>query len=654
MEVLEGGKRGEGQRSIFKPNWKLSAASTSISTQPPPFDIPTSGSCSSPLSSGFSLHLGISPFPLLSSRVISSQGSPGDLALNCNGQAAQVWSQLCPLSPVTFLERAAVVYSDRTSLVYGGTRFTWRQTYDRCRRLAASFRSLNISKNDVVSVLAPNVPALYEMHFAVPMAGAVLNTINTRLDCRNVASILIHSEAKVFFVDYHRAGALGRVVAPLLVVIDDVDAPTGIRLGELEYEQLVAAGDPRQPVHSLDDEWDPISLNYTSGTTSAPKGVVYSHRGPVYLWSLPMFHCNGWTFTWGVAARGGTNVCIRNTCAADMYRAIADHGVTHMCCAPTVFNILLEASPDERRPITAPVSVLTGGAPPPAALLQKMERVGFNITHAYGLTEATGPALVCEWRHEWNLLTQGKQAELKARQGISVLTLAEVDVKDAVTMASVSRDGKSQGEIVLRGSSIMKGYLKNEVETSKAFREGWFFTGDVGVMHPDGYVEVKDRSKDVIISGGENISSVEVESVLYRHPAVLEAAVVAMPHPKWGETPCAFLTLKKGTDKESVGEKAIISYCRESLPHFMVPKKVVFEEELPKTNGKIQKFLLRDRTKTLTVTELATSRLHPVARRATTAVNASKRKFSLCLASEAPSASHDAKREKEHLPVQKS
>lgn len=484
-----------------------------------------------------------------------------------------------------------------------------------------------------MSVLAPNVPALYEMHFAVPMAGAVLNTINTRLDCKNVASILIHSEAKVFFVDYQfsrlasdalrylaEGGASDGSSLPLLVVIDDVDAPTGIRLGELEYEQLVAAGDPRQPLHSLDDEWDPISLNYTSGTTSAPKGVVYSHRGaylstmslllqwgvgcePVYLWSLPMFHCNGWTFTWGVAARGGTNVCIRNTCAADMYRAIADHGVTHMCCAPTVFNILLEASPDERRPITAPVNVLTGGAPPPAALLQKMERLGFSITHAYGLTEATGPALVCEWRHEWNLLPQGKQAELKARQGISVLTLAEVDVKDAVTMASVSRDGKSQGEIVLRGSSIMKGYLKNEVETSKAFREGWFFTGDVGVMHPDGYVEVKDRSKDVIISGGENISSVEVESVLYRHPAVLEAAVVAMPHPKWGETPCAFVTLKKGADKESVGEKAIISYCRENLPHFMVPKKVLFEEELPKTNGKIQKFLLRDRAKTMTVTE---------------------------------------------------
>ncbi|MQL99353.1 hypothetical protein Taro_032077 [Colocasia esculenta] len=543
---------------------------------------------------------------------------------------AKCGANFVPLSPVTFLERAASVYSQRTSIIYGRTRFTWSQTYERCRRLASSLRSLNIAKNDVVSVLAPNVPAMYEMHFAVPMAGAVLNTINTRLDANNVATILRHAESKVFFVDcqfLHIAGdaikllaAAGGSPIPLLAVIDDVDEPTGARLGELEYESLVAAGDPRDSPHRLEDEWDPITLNYTSGTTSAPKGVVYSHRGaylstlslllqwgvggePVYLWSLPMFHCNGWTFTWGVAARGGTNVCIRNTCAADMYHAIAEHRVTHMCCAPTVFTILLEARPSERRSLPGPVSVLTGGAPPPAALLEQVESLGFRVTHAYGLTEATGPALVCEWRDEWDLLPAPERAQLKARQGISVLTLAEADVKDPKTMASVPRDARSQGEIVLRGSSIMKGYLKDEEATSNAFRDGWFFTGDVGVMHPDGYIQIKDRSKDVIISGGENISSVEVESVLYKHPAVLEAAVVAMPHPKWGETPCAFVTLKQGVDKKSIGERDIIAHCRKNLSHFMAPKKVVFEQELPKTNGKIQKFLLRNRAKTMTVTE---------------------------------------------------
>ncbi|XVF20464.1 hypothetical protein REPUB_Repub12eG0002500 [Reevesia pubescens] len=538
-----------------------------------------------------------------------------------------------PLTPLTFLKRASSAYANRTSVIYDNTRFTWRQTYERCCRLASSLLSLNILKNNVVSVLAPNIPAMYEMHFAVPMAGAVLNTINTRLDAKSVATILRHSEAKVFFVDYQfvplAREALRMLMSqedqssiPLVIVIDDIESPTGVRLGELEYEQLVHMGNPRFVPTEIQDEWDPISLNYTSGTTSEPKGVVYSHRGaylstlslilgwemgtePVYLWSLPMFHCNGWTFTWGVAARGGTNICLRNTAAYDMYRNIATHKVTHMCCAPIIFNILLEAKQHERREITSPVQILTGGAPPPASLLEKMELLGFHVTHAYGLTEATGPALVCEWQAKWNNLPQDRQSRLKARQGISILTLADVDVKNMETMKSVPRDGKTLGEIVLRGSSIMKGYLKDREGTSKAFKNGWFITGDVGVIHPDGYLEIKDRSKDVIISGGENISSVELESVLYKHPRVLEAAVVAMPHPRWGESPCAFIAVREneGGETNDVKEADIISYCRKNLSHFMVPKKVKFLPQLPKTaTGKIQKFQLRALAKSFEVT----------------------------------------------------
>ncbi|CAL5368940.1 unnamed protein product [Camellia sinensis] len=545
-----------------------------------------------------------------------------------------------PLTPLTFLRRASAVYANRTSIIYAGTQFTWRQTYDRCLRIASSLRSLNIFKNNVVSVLAPNTPAMYEMHFAVPMAGAVLNTINTRLDAKNIATILKHSEAKVFFVDYEYVplarDALRLLMAdlqtcavaaelsmPLVIVIDDVDSPTGVRLGELEYEQLVQNGNPRFVPDEIEDEWDPIALNYTSGTTSAPKGVVYSHRGaylstlslilgwemgsePVYLWSLPMFHCNGWTFTWGVAARGGTNVCIRNTTAHEMYNNIAVHNVTHMCCAPIVFNILLEAKPQERRKISTPVQILTGGAPPPAALLEKMESLGFHVVHAYGLTEATGPALVCEWQAKWNSLPRQAQSKLKARQGVSVLTLEDVDVKDLKTMQSMPRDGKTMGEIVLRGSGIMKGYFKDQIATSKAFHKGWFVTGDVGVIHPDGYLEIKDRSKDVIISGGENISSVELESVLYRHPCVLEAAVVAMPHPKWGESPCAFVTLQKDS---SSTEADILAHCRKNLAGFMMPKKVKIMNQLPKTGtGKIQKFELRELAKSFVVTDQPTKK----------------------------------------------
>ncbi|GMP32350.1 hypothetical protein CsSME_00006147 [Camellia sinensis var. sinensis] len=551
-----------------------------------------------------------------------------------------------PLTPLTFLKRAAKVYSNRTSIIYGRTRFTWLQTYERCLRLASSLRSLNIFKNNVVSVLAPNIPAMYEMHFAVPMAGAVLNGINTRLDPKTIAIVLRHSETKALFVDYKymplarealrllmdevKGSMAAKSSIPLVVVIDDVDSPTGVRLGDysLEYEQLIYKGDRKFVPDEIEDEWDPIALNYTSGTTSAPKGVVYSHRGaylstlslilgwemgsePVYLWTLPMFHCNGWTFTWGVAARGGTNVCIRNTTAHEIYSNIALHKVTHMCCAPIIFNILLEAKPQERREITTPVEILTGGAPPPPMLLEKIEQLGFHVVHAYGLTEATGPALVCEWQAKWNQLSRPEQAKLKARQGVSILTLGDVDIKDLATMESVPHDGKTMGEIVLRGSSIMKGYLKDENATSKAFHKGWFVTGDMGVIHPDGYIEIKDRSKDVIISGGENISSVELESVLYKHPSVLEAAVVAMPHPRWGESPCAFITLKEDSPDHHavvVTEANIIAHCRKNLAGFMVPKKVVFMDGLPKTStGKIQKFQLRALAKTLEFTVRETS-----------------------------------------------
>ncbi|KAK1326134.1 Butyrate--CoA ligase AAE11, peroxisomal [Acorus calamus] len=490
-----------------------------------------------------------------------------------------------PLSPITFLHRAATVNADCTSIVYGDTRYTWKQTYDRCHRLASALRSLNISKNNVVSVLAPNVPAMYKMHFAVPMAGAVLNPINTLLDAKNVAAILHHPEAKAFFVDHQfipRArDALKHLVSPPFVVsIVDRETPTGARLGELEYERLIAVGDPMRGHFMVEEEWDPIALNYTSGTTSAPKGVVYSHRGaylstlslflqwevragPIYLWTLPMFHCNGWTFTWGVAARGGTNVCIRVTKPAEIYRAIAAHAVTHMCCAPTVLGMIVEARPDERAPLP---------------------------NTAYGLTEATGPALVCEWLEGWDRLGARARAKMKARQGVSVLSLADASVVDPVTFARVPRDGRSVGEIALRGSSVMKGYYKDVEATSKAFIDGWFLTGEVAVVHGDGYIEIKDRAKDVIISGGENISSVEVEGVLCGHAKVVEAEVVAMPHKHWGETPCAFVVVKG-----EVVEEEIMRHCRENMARFMVPKKVVLVKGgLPKTStGKVRKLELR-------------------------------------------------------------
>ncbi|KAG9442433.1 hypothetical protein H6P81_018287 [Aristolochia fimbriata] len=527
-----------------------------------------------------------------------------------------------PLSPVTFLERAAAVYASRTSVVYGGASFTWAETHERARRLASSLLSLGVARGDVVSVLAPNIPALYEMHFAVPMSGAVLNAINTRLDHKTVAAILRHSGAKLLFVDREYAplarNALQHLTdKPAVVLIDETGG---------EYEELVRRGDPRRELPELDDEWDSIALNYTSGTTSAPKGVVYSHRGaylstlslllqwevgsePVYLWSLPMFHCNGWTFAWGMAARGGTNVCIRAPTAGAMYRAIADHRVTHMCGVPYLFGVLLDAPAADRRPLPHPVRMLTGGSPPPPRLLEKMEALGFAVTHAYGMTEATGPALVCEWRSEWDRLSPERKSALRARQGVSVLSLGEADVRDPRTRGSVARDGRTKGEIVLRGSSLMKGYFKDAAATEAAFAGGWLWTGDVGVVHPDGYVEVKDRSKDVIISGGENISSVEVESVLYGHPAVAEAAVVAMPSEKWGESPCAFLVLHDNTT--AITEEEIVAHCKNNMPHYMAPKKVLFVESLPKSaNSKVLKYQLRAHARAICNSSSSTTQMN--------------------------------------------
>ncbi|CAA7020203.1 unnamed protein product [Microthlaspi erraticum] len=540
-----------------------------------------------------------------------------------------------PLTPVTFLKRASECYPNRTSIIYGQTRFTWPQTYDRCCRLAASLLSLNISQNDVVSILAPNVPAMYEMHFGVPMTGAVLNPINTRLNAKTIAIILRHAQPKILFVDHEFAPLTQEVLQllpfdnsqprPLIIFINEIDSTKKPSSTDLDYEGLIQRGEPTlsssASIFHVRNENDPISLNYTSGTTADPKGVVISHRGaylstlsaimgwemsasPVYLWTLPMFHGNGWTHTWAVAARGGTNVCMRQLTAPEIFKNIDLHGVTHMSCVPTVFRILLEGGRTDQSHRSPPVQVLTGGSSPPAALLEKVQKLGFEVMHGYGLTEATGPVLFCEWKEEWNSLPEHEQMQLKARQGVWNITLAEVDVKNTETQESVPRDGKTMGEIIIKGNSVMKGYLKNPKATSEALKHGRLNTGDLGVIHPDGHIEIKDRSKDIIISGGENISSIEVEKVLYENQKVLEAAVVAMPHPLWGETPCAFVVLRKGEEKlVTIKERDLINYCRENMPHFMCPRKVVFiQEELPKnSNGKILKSKLRELAKALVV-----------------------------------------------------
>ena len=523
-----------------------------------------------------------------------------------------------PLTPLTFLERSAAVYPQRTSVIHGARRYTWAETERRCRRLASALRRRGIGRGDTVAVMAPNIPEAFEAHFGVPMAGAVLNALNIRLDAETIAFILAHGEAKALITDREFSPVMGAALArlekkPLVIDIDDPLASGGEPLGALDYETLLGEGDPEEPGERPDDEWQAIALNYTSGTTGNPKGVVYHHRGaylnaignilvwsmpqhPVYLWTLPMFHCNGWCFPWTITALAGTHVCLRQVAAKPIYDAIADHAVTHLCGAPVVMGLLLNAPAEARRPIPAGIAMMTAGSAPPAAVLEGMEKRGFRIIHVYGLTEVYGPAVVCAWQEEWDAKPTDERAALKARQGVTYHVLEELMVGDARSLEPVPRDGETMGEIFMRGNVVMKGYLKNRNATEAAFEGGWFHTGDLGVWHADGYIELKDRSKDIIISGGENISTIEVEGALYRHPAVLEAAVVARPDDKWGETPCAFVTLKSGMDASAAD---LMAFCRERLAHFKAPKTVVFGT-LPKTStGKVQKHVLRERAKAL-------------------------------------------------------
>ncbi|MAU59604.1 MAG: acyl-CoA synthetase [Parvibaculum sp.] len=524
-----------------------------------------------------------------------------------------------PLSPLSFLKRAAEVYPEKLAVVHGDLRRNYAELYARCRRLASAISERGMGLGDTVAVIAPNTPAMLEMHYGVPMTGAVLNTINTRLDAAAIGFILDHGEAKMVFVDREFSGLVKEAlthakVKPVVIDMDDkeYDGP-GTRIGEAEYEDFIAGGDPHFNWQLPADEWQAISLNYTSGTTGNPKGVVYHHRGAhllamgnivtagmtgasVYLWTVPMFHCNGWCFTWSLSVVAGTHVCLRRVTAANIFNAIAEHGVTHMAGAPTVMGFLINASEDEKKPLPNTVHYFAAAAPPPAATIRKLEAQGFNVIHVYGLTETYGPAVVNAWHDEWDELDTEKRAEVKARQGVPYAVLEGLSVRDPETMEEVPRDGETMGEVMFRGNVVMKGYLKNEKATREAFAGGWFHSGDLGVWHADNYIQLKDRSKDIIISGGENISSLEVEDVLYKHPDIIEAAVVARPDEKWGETPCAFVTLRNGA---TLSEADVIAYCREKLAHFKCPKTVVFTD-LPKTStGKVQKFKLREQAEGL-------------------------------------------------------
>ncbi len=526
-------------------------------------------------------------------------------------------ANFAPLTPLGLLERTASVYPDQLAVVHGAVRRNYAELYARCRRLASALQRRGIGLGDTVSAMLPNVPAMLEAHFGVPMCGAVLNALNIRLDADSIAFMLEHSEAKVLLTDREFSGVIGKALErlarkPLVIDVDD-PAASGDFVGALEYESFLAEGDPQFAWSPPADEWQAICLNYTSGTTGNPKGVVYHHRGaylnalgnaaawempnhPVYLWTLPMFHCNGWCFPWTITAYAGTHVCLRRVEAKAIFDAIARERVSHMCGAPIVMNLLINAKPTERQALPHIVQMMTAGAAPPATVIEAMEQQGFNVIHVYGLTEVYGPVVMCAWHKAWNDLPVAERARLKARQGVRYHVEDGLMVADPVTLQPVPADGVTMGEVFLRGNVVMKGYLKNPAATEAAFAGGWFRTGDLGVRHPDGYVELKDRSKDIIISGGENISTIEVESVLYRHPAVLEAAVVARPDATWGETPCAFVTLKDGAQATA---DELMAFCREHLARFKAPRAVVFGA-LPKTStGKIQKFALRDRAKAL-------------------------------------------------------
>ncbi len=517
-----------------------------------------------------------------------------------------------PLSPLSFLQRSADVYPNYTALIHGDKKTTWIEVYTRCLKLASSLSKAGIKPGDVVSIIAPNIPALFEAHYAVPMCGAILNAINTRLEASTIRYILEHSEAKALFVDRDNSAVINEAIKtlhtpPLLIDIDDALA-SGDAICNLGYEEFVNNGDENYQWQLPKDEWQSISLNYTSGTTGNPKGVIYHHRGaymnamsnitgwhmgphPVYLWTLPMFHCNGWCFPWSLAANAGTSVCSRTVNAAVIYDSIDKHGVTHFCGAPIILNLLINAKESEIKPLPHVVEVMTAAAPPPASVLSRIEALGFHITHVYGLTETYGPAVMCAWKKEWDALDTDARAALKSRQGVRYQVLEGLAVLNPDTLAPVPRDGKTIGEVMFRGNIVMRGYFKNPQANAEAFKGGWFHSGDLAVMDNEGYLKIQDRAKDIIISGGENISSIEIENCLYSHPDVLDAAVAAKQDDHWGETPCAFVERVKGSNTT---EQELIDYCRQHLAHFKCPKHVVFRE-LPKTStGKIQKFKLRE------------------------------------------------------------